>query len=170
VQLGRIAALGLFATFLACTGSSREAPAREALGSNDETPPFSAPGPTRAQMEEVADIAQPEPPDVAVQHEPRQANQVRLEISDADAERGEDGRGRVVPATDPVYVDLVRAGGFPGRARDPELHVGQLRFTRYSHPAPDRMRFVVADRALLGSRTDVALTWGTDRMQLRDGE
>ena len=130
-------------------------------------------GPTRAQIEEVAQIAQPEPSAVAVQRQPRRMSDVRLEIADARAQRGEDGRGRVVPATDPVYVDLVRADGFPGRAQDPELHIGQLRFTRYSHPAPDRMRFVVADRALLESSTDIALQWGTDRAsrtQLGDGE
>ena len=149
MQVRRRVVLGLFVTLLACTGEPTDTATRAPLRSNDETSVISTRGPTRAQTEEVADIAPPEPPQVSVQRAPRAMTDIRVEILDADAQSGEDGRGRIVPASDPVYVDLVRPGGFPGRARDPELHAGQLRFSRYSHPAPDRLRFVVKDRALL---------------------
>ncbi len=74
---------------------------------------------------------------------------------------GEDGRGNVVAAAQPIAVDL-DARRFPPRALDPVLHVGELRFTRYSHPRPGVLRFVVADRALLPQGAEVAVQYGDD--------
>lgn len=78
-----------------------------------------------------------------------------------EAEEGEDGRGDLIPATHAIAIDL-DARRFPPRALDPVLHVGELRFTRYSHPRPGVLRFVVADRALLPEGAEVAVQYGED--------
>lgn len=65
-----------------------------------------------------------------------------------DATEGEDGRGAVIPATRAIAFDL-DARRFPPRARDPVLRVGELAFTRYTHPSPGVLRFVAADPGAL---------------------
>ena len=77
------------------------------------------------------------------------------------AGRGEDGRGRVVAATDPVALD-VTAERFGARALDPVLHVGSLRFVHYAFPSKGVMRFVSADAAQLAPGSEVWLQWGDD--------
>ncbi len=120
-------------------------------------------GPTRAAAERELreERGEPEPPPPAPMV--RRVAVTGLDVVPLDAPEGEDGRGAMVPATDAVALDVVAPDGFPGRALDPVLYVGQLRFTRYSHPTPDRMRFVVADRAVLPEGAEVALQWGDDR-------
>jgi len=93
---------------------------------------------------------------------PRRIEGARLEVSPIEAEQGEDGRGSLVPAVRPVALDLRSEEGWPGRALDPVLHVGQLRLTHYQHPAPDVLRFVVADGALLPAGAEVFLQYGDD--------
>lgn len=73
----------------------------------------------------------------------------------------EDGAGGRVAAERPVAID-VTAESWPGRARDPVLEVGPLRFREYEFPAPGVIRFVAADRGLLPAGAEVAVQWGDD--------
>jgi len=74
----------------------------------------------------------------------------------------EDGRGGRVAPERPVAIDLRRPAGWPGRALDPVLHVGPLRFRDYAHAGPEVLRFV-ADAAALPEGAEVAVWWGDDR-------
>jgi hypothetical protein len=86
----------------------------------------------------------------------------RLEITTIAAPEAEDGRGtRVVAPPAPRALD-VYAEGWPGRALDPVLHVGELRFHHYTFPAKGVMRFVVDDVARLRDGDEAALQWGDD--------
>lgn len=86
----------------------------------------------------------------------------RLEIGVIAAAEAEDGRGgRVAAPRAPRALDL-HAASWPGRALDPVLHVGELRFRRYTFPAKGVMRFVVDDVARLRDGDEVALQWGDD--------
>lgn len=78
-----------------------------------------------------------------------------------DAPEGEDGHGATIPADRPIALEL-DAHRFPPRALDPVLLVGSLRFVHYDHPAPGRVRFVVASRALLPEGATVAVQYGDD--------
>lgn len=113
-------------------------------------------GPTRESVEDEPEAAPAAPP------MQRRVEVMELELAPVEVAEAEDGRGATVPADDPVALDLRSADGFPGRARDPVLHVGSLRFHRYSHPAPDTLRFVVASRSLLPAGARVALQYGDD--------
>jgi hypothetical protein len=77
------------------------------------------------------------------------------------AARGEDGRGGIIAATDPVALD-VTAERFGARALDPVLHVGVVEFVHYSFPSKNMMRFVAADAAILVPGVEVWLQWGDD--------
>lgn len=82
-----------------------------------------------------------------------------VEIGPVDAARAEDGRGATVAAVDPAAIDVL-ADAWPGRAEDPVLEVGDLRFRHYSHPAPGVLRFVVADRSAIPEGAPMAIRWG----------
>jgi hypothetical protein len=84
-----------------------------------------------------------------------------LDVHPIDATEAEDGRGQSVPAVHPVALD-VRADAWPGRALDPILEVGELRFRRYSHPGPGVLRYVAADADALPEGASVRLSWGDD--------
>lgn len=86
----------------------------------------------------------------------------RLEITAITAAEAEDGGGRrVVTPTAPRALDL-HAESWPGRALDPVLRVGELRFRHYTFPAKGVMRFVVDDVARLRDGDEVSLQWGDD--------
>lgn len=86
----------------------------------------------------------------------------RLEITAITAAEAEDGDGRrVVTPPAPRALDL-HAESWPGRALDPVLHVGELRFRRYTFPTKGVMRFVVDDVARLRDGDEVSLQWGED--------
>jgi hypothetical protein len=112
-------------------------------------------GPTRASRE--AARAAPEPEPVAAT-----PVVVRLALYGITAAEGEDGHGRVVPAPYPVALDLTRDDGWPGRALDPVLHFGSLRFVRYEHVDPLVLRYVAADRNALPGDAEIAIQWGED--------
>ncbi len=85
-----------------------------------------------------------------------------LEITVVTATEAEDGRGgRITAPAAPRGLD-VHADGWRGRAVDPVLHVGTLRFHHYTFPAKGVMRFVVDDVARLRSGDEVALQWGDE--------
>ncbi len=57
----------------------------------------------------------------------------------------------------------VRAdGGWPGRALDPVLAIGDLRFHDYEFPARDTIRFALPDTAALPDGAAVSLQFGDD--------
>jgi hypothetical protein len=86
----------------------------------------------------------------------------RLEITAIPAAEAEDGGGRRVTAPPaPRALDL-HADAWPGRALDPVLRVGELRFHHYTFPAKGVMRFVVDDVARLRAGDEVSLQWGDD--------
>ena len=78
-----------------------------------------------------------------------------------DATVGEDGHGETVPAVASIAFDL-DARQFPARAVDPVLHVGELHFVAYTHPAPGVLRFVAADRSALPEGAEVVVQYGDD--------
>lgn len=111
-------------------------------------------GPSRATVEEPQPVARP-----AV----RRVARVAIELTPATGEpRGEDGRGNVVDARDAIAIEIVSPEPMPVRALDPVLRIGQLRFTRYTHPSPYRLRYVAADRAMLPEGEEATLQWGDD--------
>ena len=86
----------------------------------------------------------------------------RLAITAITAVEAEDGRGgRVTAPAAPRALDL-HAESWPGRALDPVLRVGELRFHHYTFPAKGVMRFVVDDVARLRNGDEVSLQWGDD--------
>jgi hypothetical protein len=86
----------------------------------------------------------------------------RLEITAITTVEAEDGSGRRV-ATPPAPRALdLHAASWPGRALDPMLRVGELRFHHYTFPAKGVLRFVVDDVARLRDGDEVSLQWGDD--------
>ncbi len=86
----------------------------------------------------------------------------RLEISAIAVPKAEDGRGaEVLAPVAPRALD-VHAPTWPGRALDPVLQVGELRFHHYTFPAKGVMRFVVDDVARLRDGDEASLRWGDD--------
>lgn len=86
----------------------------------------------------------------------------RLEISAIAAAEAEDGEGASVTAPPAPRALDVLAPSWPGRALDPVLHVGELRFHRYTFPAKGVMRFVVDDVSRLRDGDEASLRWGDD--------
>jgi hypothetical protein len=142
-----------FVLVAACGGAETPADPQGLTESADEA------GSTRASRERaelaLSDRVAPQPQPAVVA--PRRL----VTVAPTDAAEGEDGRGNLVPATRAVAVDL-DARRFPPRALDPALHVGQLRFTRYRHPGPYVLRFVVADAALLAPGAQAFVQYGDD--------
>lgn len=86
----------------------------------------------------------------------------RLVISPTTALIAEDGHGRrVTVLPQPRSLD-VHAEGWAGRALDPVLHIGELHFHHYEHPAREVMRFTVDDVGRLAKGAEVWLQWGDD--------
>jgi hypothetical protein len=77
-------------------------------------------------------------------------------------QRAEDGRGNVIEAPRPIAIELRAPGGWPGRALDPVLHVGELLFREYTFPEPEVIRFVAADEALVPAGAAMAVQYGDD--------
>jgi len=86
----------------------------------------------------------------------------RLEITAITAVEAEDGRGGRVTAPLAARALDLHATSWPGRALDPVLHVGELRFRHYTFPAKGVLRFVVDDVARLRDGDEVSLLWGDD--------
>jgi hypothetical protein len=147
---------------VACASGDEERPASPAAeGTAEPAAPAAAAerGPTRAEREaERGETTEP------ADDEPRPERRVlaHLAIRAVDAARGEDGHGRLVAARAPVALDLIRDEGWPGRALDPVLHVGELTFTRYEHTSPTVLRYVAADRDALPGAAAAFVQWGDD--------
>ncbi|MBX3268701.1 MAG: hypothetical protein KF729_00485 [Sandaracinaceae bacterium] len=149
--LAALAAGALFAT-LGCAGPDDPSPSRATVVDARRE----GAGTTRASRElAVAAEARGElaPPRVAPVA-PRPLVTVRR----IEASEGEDGRGALVAAVDAVAIEL-DAERFEPRARDPILVVGELSFTRYTHPSPGVLRFVAADAGALPRGVPLYLSW-----------
>lgn len=85
-----------------------------------------------------------------------------LRVSPVDVGEAEDGTGQIVVAVRPVAIDVL-APAWGGRALDPVLEIGGLRFHHYSHPGPGILRFVAADGDALPDG-EVAVRWGEARV------
>jgi hypothetical protein len=84
-----------------------------------------------------------------------------LDVTPCDATEGEDGRGNTIPAVHPVTLD-VRAEAWPGRALDPVLEIGDLRFRHYRIPVPGTLRYTAADADALPQGAQVSVRWRDD--------
>ena len=114
------------------------------------TPPASVTQQPEARSRS-AEVKQPTAP-------PLDAIQVRLEwIGEALAE---DGMGSKQLSGQAVQVDIESAG-WPGRAMEPVLHVGQLRFNSYSHVSPTVLRYVVDGPDLLPQGAEASVRYGS---------
>jgi len=89
------------------------------------------------------------------------AQNLRLDVHPIDAAQGEDGRGNVIPAVQPVALDVI-ADAWPGRGLDPVLEIGDRVFRHYHHPGPGVLRYVAADGGTLPEGAPVRLRWGED--------
>lgn len=78
-----------------------------------------------------------------------------------DVEEAEDGHGATVPAVRAVAFDL-DARLVPVASRDPVLRVGELVLSRYVHPVPGILRFVLADRDAVTEGSVVTVQYGDD--------
>ncbi len=121
-----------------------------------ETEVAPARGPTRASREALRGSAPAE------SASPAAPPRVALTIRAVDAPLAEDGRGGLVTARAPVALELRREDGWPGRALNPVLYVGELRFEHYEHVDPLVLRYVAADGAALPRDADAFVQWGDD--------
>ena len=78
-----------------------------------------------------------------------------------DVDEAEDGHGATVPAVQAVAFDL-DARLVPVASRDPVLHVGGLVLSRYDHPRPGILRFILADRGAVTEGSVVTVQYGDD--------
>ena len=68
---------------------------------------------------------------------------------------------RVVPDGPGMAVEIT-TDGWPGRAMEPALHVGQHRFDAYVHTSPVTLRFDVAEPDLLPQGAEARVQYGDD--------
>lgn len=101
------------------------------------------------------------------------AGSATLTVDATTATEGEDGTGRLHTAKDPHALVLKSDAGWPARALDPVLHIGDLHFHAYEHVDRTTIRFVVDDVARLRPGVEVFVRYGTDestRVRLPDLE
>ena len=88
---------------------------------------------------------------------------VVLHVRPIATAEAEDGIGGVSRIESPVALDLERSGGWPGRAGDPVLSIGTLRFSRYSYPTPTTLRYIAEDPGPFDPNvTPITLQFGED--------
>ena len=88
---------------------------------------------------------------------------VVLHVRPIATAEAEDGLGGVSRTESPVALDLERSGGWPGRAGDPILSIGALRYTRYSYPTPTTLRYIAQDPGPFEPNvTPISLQFGED--------
>ncbi len=73
----------------------------------------------------------------------RASSGASLSVEPIDVPDGEDGRGRTRKADAPHALVLKSDAGWPARALDPVLHIGDLHFHDYVHVDRTTLRFVV---------------------------
>ena len=127
---------------------------RGSTTSNSDQPAATAsPQPSTTESNPIApDLGLPMAPQPAV----IETRRVPVEVDEA-----EDGWGQQIPAPAPVAIE-VQAERWGGRALDPVLHLGERRFTHYTHPGPGRIQFVLADEQWLDDGAPLAIQYGDD--------
>jgi hypothetical protein len=108
------------------------------------------------------DALEPEPVPTARTPDPVATEAQRIEevqLLAIDTAESEDGFGNLVTSTLAIAIEI-QTEGWPGKAMDPVLVVGEARFTHYSHPSPTVIRFVVADPALLPAGAEAIVRYG----------
>ena len=85
-----------------------------------------------------------------------------LSVEPIDVAEGEDGHGRIGKADAPHALVLKSDAGWPARAIDPVLHIGDLRFYDYEHVSRTTLRFVVDDVRRLGVGDAVFVQYGEE--------
>jgi len=146
----RLNALLLALLFVGCQATTPDADDQpeEATSAAEE-----ATGPTRAEVEAPAQTT----PIV------RAPTGATLRLRPIETATAEDGHGAEVTAVAPVALDLIRETGWPGRAADPVLTVGELQFFQYYFPTPDTLRFIAADGSTVDPTTmEISLQYGDD--------
>ena len=89
-------------------------------------------------------------------------SQPKLSVRPIDAERGEDGRGRVLKAAAPHGLVLESDAGWIVRAVDPVLHIGDLQFYSYEHTGRRTLQFVVDKVSRLKAGQAVYVQYGQE--------
>ncbi|MBI5500834.1 MAG: hypothetical protein HY907_11375 [Deltaproteobacteria bacterium] len=153
---------------MATRGTATAPPTAAAMARGTTTGPGTATHPTTATPSASGTVAPATPgtPAGITTLPPPAVTILGLDVHPIDATGGEDGRGNRVPAVRPVALD-VRAEAWGGRALDPVLEVGDLRFHHYSHPEIGVLRYVAADLEALPAGAPVSVRWrgdGRDRI------
>ncbi len=86
-----------------------------------------------------------------------------LAVEPSKAERAEDGRGHIVDARAPRALVLRSPAGWPARALDPVLYIGDLHFHDYVHVDRTTLRFVLDDVARLSKGDTIYIQYGGDQ-------
>lgn len=92
----------------------------------------------------------------------RASSGASLSVEPIDVPDGEDGRGRTRKADAPHALVLKSDAGWPARALDPVLHIGDLHFHDYVHVDRTTLRFVVDDVRRLGIGDAVFVQYGEE--------
>lgn len=82
-----------------------------------------------------------------------------LRVHRVEVDEAEDGRGAMIATRQGLAFD-VDGARFPARALDPVLHIGTMRFERYTYPSPGLLRFVAADPASLPRDEPIYVQYG----------
>ncbi len=90
------------------------------------------------------------------------SSQPKLAVRPIAVERGEDGQGRTLKAAAPHALVLESASGWPVRALDPVLHIGDLHFHSYEHTGRRTLQFVVDKVSRLKPGESVFVQYGDD--------
>lgn len=142
-----------------CAGDSSSESNGEAAESSTAT---GGEGPTREQLEPVMPVMEDGADPERNGELPDEDAPPSLTVAPGTEPWGDDGHGEWVRAEAPLRFDVISPSGWPGRALDPVLHVGELRLVRYEHVTVQVLRFVLADRAAVTEGAPVALQWGED--------
>lgn len=120
------------------------------------TQPAAAPGPASSSRE----IATAPTPSVSAPAAPASTEALPAPSPDQSGEpRQVDSTASVVDGE--LVIDL-QSDGWPGRAHDPELRVGQHVLTEYHHTAPTTLRFQVPPGVELVPGTQAVVWYGDD--------
>lgn len=143
---------------LGCAGDSSES----SEGVAAEAAEGGESGPTRAELEPVMPVMEEGNDPERNGELPAEEGEPTLSVVAAHEPWGNDGAGEWVRSENALRFDVHSPAGWPGRALDPVLHVGELQLTRYEHVTIQVLRFVLADRAVASEGAPVALQWGDD--------
>ena len=82
-----------------------------------------------------------------------------VRIAVMESALAEDGRGGQRMSPNAVAIEI-ETEGWPGRAMDPVLRVGEYQFTAYTHVSPTVLRYVVDGPELLPAGAEAVVHFG----------